>query len=120
MKAVAPYLQVTPDCVAAGHSFVATDAEHRILGVAQIHPGDAKHGNLDLLFVDPDQMGKGAGRVLYLEAAQRLRDAGDTVMTILSDPGARGFYERMGAAFIEDRPSDVFKGRKLPWLEMRL
>lgn len=120
MQACAPYLRVTSDCIMAGHSFVALDREDRVIGVAQIHPGDAENGNLDLLFVDPDQMGTGAGRILFQEAAHRLREAGETAMTILSDPEARGFYERMGAVFIKDRPSDVFEGRKLPWLEMKL
>jgi GNAT superfamily N-acetyltransferase len=120
IDACAPYLRVTPECVAAGHSFVALDHEDHVLGVAQIHPGDAARGNLDLLFIDPREIGTGAGRVLFQEAAHRLREAGETVMTILSDPDARGFYERMGAVFIEDRPSDVFEGRQLPWLEYRL
>jgi hypothetical protein len=35
LEACAPYLQVTPDCVTAGHSFVALDHQDRVLGVAQ-------------------------------------------------------------------------------------
>ncbi|WP_420433964.1 GNAT family N-acetyltransferase [Hyphobacterium sp.] len=120
VKACAPYLRVTPDRATAGCSFVALDHLDRILGVAQIAPGETLHGSLDLLFIEPEAIGTGAGRVLFQEAAHRLREAGDSVMTILSDPDARGFYEKMGAVFIEDRPSDVFEGRKLPWLEYPL
>lgn len=119
IKACAPWLRVEPHCVNAGHAFVALDQDECILGVCQIDPG-GKSGNLDLLFIDPDAIGTGAGRVLFQEAAQRLREAGVETMTILSDPDARGFYEAMGAVFITDRPSDVFPGRTLPWLEMKL
>lgn len=119
IDACAPYLRVEPHCVSAGHAFVALDHEDRIVGVCQLDP-EGKSGNLDLLFIDPDAIGTGAGRVLFQEAAQRLREAGVETMTILSDPDARGFYEAMGAVFIADRPSDVFEGRNLPWLEMRL
>ncbi len=119
VEACRPYLRIEPHCVDAHHAFVALDHEDRIVGVCQIDPGHSA-GNLDLLFIEPDQIGTGAGRVLFQEAAQRLREAGETVMTILSDPDARGFYEAMGADFIEDRPSDVFEGRTLPWLEYQL
>jgi GNAT superfamily N-acetyltransferase len=119
IAACQPYLRVEPHCVDAGHAFVALDHENRICGVGQIDVGGAS-GNLDLLFIEPDTIGSGTGRVLFQEAAQRLREAGETVMTILSDPDARGFYEKMGAVFVEDRPSDVFAGRVLPWLEYRL
>jgi GNAT superfamily N-acetyltransferase len=119
VEACRPYLRIEPHCVEAHHAFVALDHEDRIVGVCQIDPDNAS-GNLDLLFIEPGQIGTGVGRVLFQEAAQRLREAGETVMTILSDPDARGFYEAMGAVFVEDRPSDVFDGRTLPWLEMAL
>lgn len=119
VEACRPYLRIEPHCVRAQHAFVALDHEDRIVGVCQIDPGNAS-GNLDLLFIEPDAIGTGAGRVLFQEAAQRLREAGVKTMTILSDPDARGFYEAMGAVFIADRPSDVFEGRNLPWQEMRL
>lgn len=119
VEACRPYLRIEPHCVRAHHAFVALDHEDRIVGVCQIDPGHSA-GNLDLLFIEPDAIGTGAGRVLFQEAAQRLREAGVETMTILSDPDARGFYEAMGAVFIADRPSDVFEGRNLPWLELRL
>lgn len=119
VEACRPYLRIEPHCVEAHHAFVALDHEDRIVGVCQIDPDNAS-GNLDLLFIEPGQIGTGVGRVLFQEAAQRLREAGETVMTILSDPDARGFYEAMGAVFVADRPSDVFDGRTLPWLEMAL
>lgn len=118
MAAVAPYLKVTPEAVAAGHTVVA-ELNSAIVGVCQIEPG-SKHGTLDLLFITPDAIGHGVGRLLFEDARTRLKAAGDTIMTILSDPDAEPAYLHMGARRVEMRPSDVFKGRKLPWLEMVL
>ncbi|MCF8880771.1 GNAT family N-acetyltransferase [Hyphobacterium sp. SN044] len=116
LETVAPYLQVDPDLIAGDFVRVAEDASGRALGVVQVDP-KGKAGTLDLLFIEPFAIGTGAGRALYDWAKARLKAAGETRITILSDPDARGFYERMGAVFITDRPSDVFKGRLLPWLE---
>ena len=67
-----------------------------VLGVATFE-GDPPEGELGLLFVEPDAMGRGVGRMLYqhvMEAAGRL---GFTRATIESDPNAEGFYLAMGA-----------------------
>jgi len=119
VAACAPYLRVEPHLVETGCAFVAEDDTNRILGVCQIDPG-GNSGTLDLLFIEPGAIGSGAGRALFDEAVRRMTARGEAQMTILSDPDARGFYERMGARFIEDRPSDVFEGRKLPWLEFEI
>jgi|TARA_R100000455_G_C6266935_1_gene122252 GNAT superfamily N-acetyltransferase len=119
VAACAPYLKVDPALIAGDFVRVADDASGRTLGVVQVDPG-GKAGTLDLLFIEPFAIGTGAGRMLYDWAKARLRAAGETQMTILSDPDARGFYERMGAVFITDRPSDVFEGRMLPWLEAEI
>lgn len=116
IAACAPYLRLEPHLVADGCAFVAEDNACNVTGVCQIDP-QGKSGTLDLLFIDPGAIGSGAGRALFAEAVRRMRARGETVITILSDPDARGFYEAMGARFIEDRPSDVFEGRYLPWLE---
>ena len=50
----------------------------------------------------------------------KLKARGETVMTILSDPYAEAAYIHMGAKRVAMRPSDVFKGRELPWLEVVL
>ena len=116
MAAVSPYLKVTPEAVAAGHTTVAEDADGTLLGVCQIDP-DGHSGTLDLLFISPEAIGKGVGRDLYEHAKAQLRALGHTVMTILSDPYAEPAYIHMGARRVSMRPSDVFKGRELPWLE---
>lgn len=120
IAACAPHLRVTPDAIPQGHSTVAENDAGEVIGVVQIAPGETEHGNLDLLFVEPQFIGQGVGRRLFEHARQALRDAGETRMTILSDPDAEATYLHMGAKRVEMRPSDVFKDRELPWLELAL
>lgn len=119
MEAVAPHLKVTESAIHEGRTTVAESAEGEILGVCQIDPGE-EHGSLDLLFISPTAIGKGVGRLLFEHAKDLLRARGETVMTILSDPYAEPAYLQMGAKRTDMRPSDVFEGRLLPWLEVKL
>jgi len=119
MAAVSPYLKVTSAAIAAGFTTVAEREDGVLLGVCQIEPGSDK-GTLDLLFVSPEAIGTGAGRALFDHAKAQLAAHGETVMTILSDPYAEPAYLHMGARRIAMRPSDVFPGRELPWLEVEL
>ena len=41
-------------------------------------------------------------------------------MTILADPNAAAFYERMGARYLRHAPSDAIPGRTLPFYEYDL
>lgn len=119
MADVAPHLRVTPDAIREGRATVAASEEGEILGVCQIDPGST-HGSLELLFISPTAIGKGVGQLLFGHAKDLLRARGETVMTILSDPYAEPAYIHMGARRVAMRPSDVFKGRELPWLEVPL
>ncbi|OLF78289.1 hypothetical protein AWH62_15755 [Maricaulis sp. W15] len=119
MAEVAPYLKVTAEDIEAGHTTVAELDDGTPLGVCQIDPG-GHHGTLDLLFITPAAIGKGVGRDLFEDAKAKLKARGETVMTILADPNAEAAYIHMGARRVAMRPSDVFKGRELPWLEVVL
>lgn len=119
MAAVSPCLKVTEEAVAAGHTTVAEAEDGTLLGVCQIDPAGTA-GTLDLLFIAPEAIGSGIGRALFGRAKDQLRALGHTVMTILSDPHAEPAYLHMGARRVEMRPSDVFPGRELPWLEVTL
>jgi len=119
MTAVAPHLKVTSQAIREGRATVAESEEGEILGVCQIEPG-SHHGSLDLLFISPTAIGQGVGQLLFEHAKDLLRARGETVMTILCDPYAEPAYLHMGAKRVAMRPSDVFKGRELPWLEVTL
>jgi len=69
---------------------------------------------LDHLFVDPDYIGQGLGRRLFRQ--MRLwADALDLgPVGILTDPHARGFYEKMQCRFVREIPSSI-PGRTIPY-----
>lgn len=67
-------------------------------------------------FVDPPYIGRGAGRLLWLDAVARARALGYDQLLIQSDPNAEGFYLRLGAQRIGEVPSAVQVGRALPLL----
>jgi hypothetical protein len=69
------------------------------------------------LFIEPSVIGTKIGQTLF-EAAVNLAEAKEgTCLSILSDPFAAAFYERMGATKIGEAPSDAISGRELPLFE---
>jgi GNAT superfamily N-acetyltransferase len=112
-------LRVSPAAVRDGRAFVAIDAADRPLGVAQIDPVE-EDIDLGLLFVDPLAMRLGVGRQLLRHAMDAAARAGATRMTVLADPYAAPFYERMGARFVNMAPSDAVPGRLLPFYHLDL
>ena len=65
-------------------------------------------------------IGGGTGRTLFEEAVRLARRLGYRHMAILADPNAAPFYQRMGARFVRDAPSDAIPGRTLPLYEYDL
>jgi hypothetical protein len=53
------------------------------------------------MFLEPDLIGRGYGRRLWSESLAVASGSHDR-MLIMSDPGARGFYEAMGAVLEEE------------------
>jgi GNAT superfamily N-acetyltransferase len=72
------------------------------------------------MFVDPLVLNRGVGRVLFEAAAALARRLGAQRMAILAEPNAAPFYERMGARFVTNAPSDAIPGRTLPLYEYDL
>lgn len=62
---------------------------------------------LDHIFVHPDFIGKRVGTELISFAKELCRQRNISCLYILSDPNAKGFYERIGAQFIEEVPSNI-------------
>ena len=74
---------------------------------------------LDDCWVAPGYIGRGYGRMMFEHMVGTLRSVGGITLEILSDPNAEGFYRRMGAVRVGERPSRV-DGRPLPVLEYRV
>lgn len=65
---------------------------------------------LDHIFVHPDFIGKRVGSKLISFAKELCRRKDIIYLHILSDPNAKGFYNKIGAQYIEEVPSNI-KGR---------
>ena len=119
MRLSAAALAVPEDDIGTGRVLVAVDTAGHLLGMATVLGGDDTV-DLDALFVDPPAIGSGAGRALFAAALDLARGLGARRMTILADPNAAVFYERMGARFLRNAPSDAIPGRSLPLYEYDL
>jgi GNAT superfamily N-acetyltransferase len=119
MRRCLPSLTVSEQSIAEGRVLVATDEAGRAIGTVSVMP-DGDDAELGLMFVDPAAIGGGIGRALFGEAIKLARRLGYRRMTILADVNAARFYERMGARFLHDAPSDAIPGRTLPFYEYDL
>jgi GNAT superfamily N-acetyltransferase len=123
MRLCVPSLTVSEQSIAHGRVLVATDDAGRTIGTVSVMPDDEGGGDcaeLGLMFVDPAAIGGGIGRALFDEAVKLARRLGHRRMTILADVNAAPFYQRMGARFLHDAPSDAIPGRTLPFYEYEL
>lgn len=98
---------------------IVAEIDDEVAGVAAIAP-DGSQFEVALFFVDPTQMGKGVGAVLFNAMVTRARQEEVGALRILSDPNAVEFYRKMGARMIGTEPSDAIPGRRLPLMEIEL
>jgi GNAT superfamily N-acetyltransferase len=82
--------------IAEGRVRVAVDASERRLGFSVVNPVEAGRCELDDLFVEPDWMGTGIGRLLVDDVAVRAAAGGASHVDVIANPNALGFYERVG------------------------
>ena len=114
-------LQVGAEQIAAGDVWVATAADRSVAGVVALGPAEQPNTlDLDKLFVEPKWIRTGVGRMLMAHAIDEARRRGAKRLTILADPNAAGFYERNGARWIGEAPSDAIPGRSVPLYEIKL
>lgn len=113
-----PLLTISPDEISELSIFVL-EKDRRILGFYGLREFE---GNMELLylFVEPSEMHRGYGRLLWDHAVETASAAGSRRVLIESDPNAEPFYLAMGARRIGEAPSSVQPGRRLPLLELPL
>lgn len=73
---------------------------------------------LDDLWLEPAEIGRGSGRLLFEHACSRAIASGARVLEWDADPHAVGFYERMGASTVGWSESPL--GRRLPLMRLTL
>ncbi|HEX7303927.1 GNAT family N-acetyltransferase [Lentzea sp.] len=117
LESVREELTFHADDVAERHVVVAV-LEDRVVGFYSLD-GVPPQGELGNLWLRPDRIGTGLGRVLWEHALAGAAAAGFEHLDIDSEPFAEGFYLRMGAERIGATPSGSIPGRVLPRLRVR-
>jgi GNAT superfamily N-acetyltransferase len=75
---------------------------------------------LDALFVEPEYIGKGVGRLLIEHAKKQAKQLGYITIVIQGDPHAEHFYTSVGALHSGTRESGSIPGRQLPLFIIRI
>ncbi|MFQ1062402.1 GNAT family N-acetyltransferase [Bordetella trematum] len=92
--------ELTPrvGCIAQ-RPFVLAESAGRCLGFYSLQPpaGDGEGWALDNLWVAPDSIGRGLGRLLLADARALARSRGIELLHIDADPHAEPFYLSQGA-----------------------
>jgi GNAT superfamily N-acetyltransferase len=82
--------------IADGRVRVAADASGRLLGFSVVLPIRDGRCELDDLFVEPEWMRRGVGRLLVAALTARAAAAGASHVDVIANPNALAFYERLG------------------------
>jgi len=101
---------VEPDGSVRIRVAVSADA---IVGFATVLPLSSSVGELDGLFVEPDVMRQGVGRVLIDDAVAIARAAGVERIEVTANPRALGFYERLGFVAMGEVPTRFGPGIRM-------
>ena len=88
--------------IAEGRVRVAVDASRRRLGFSVVLAAAGDRVELDDLFVEPDAMRRGVGRLLVADVVSRATAARATCIDVTANANAVGFYERLGFAVTGD------------------
>jgi GNAT superfamily N-acetyltransferase len=96
------------------HAFYVLETDGTVVGFYALLPRAAHEVELEALFVEPQHIGKGYGRMLIEHAKATSRRSGAKMMTVQSDPNAVRFYLAAGGKPTGKRPSGSMVGRDLP------
>ena len=89
-------LTITPEFVGRNEVYAAILNEE-ILGFYAL-VGEGREIQLEHLWVSPERIGTGVGRLLFDHAVRRAASLGAEILRVEADPNAEGFYRRMGAS----------------------
>ncbi len=106
-------LRLRRDEVVARRTVVA-ERDGTVLGLATLD-GEPPDGALGLLFVEPDAIGGGVGRMLYRHVLEEAGRLGFARVTIESDRNAEPFYLAMGAQRHTDHRLDTHLPVLVAW-----
>ena len=113
MAACADELTVTPKQIAEDILFLAETPA--LAGCAALRQtNDPTTAEVKTFFIDPDHQKQGVGRILWAHLLDAAKSCGTTRLVLDADPGAEGFYKKLGFETIGRAPSGAIPGRFLP------
>ncbi len=99
---------------------VAVSDDGRLAGFYALGDLNDDGGEVWFFFVDLPFIGSGVGRRLFEDMVATARSRGLRELRIGADPGAAGFYERLGAVRVGEVPSNSVPDRVLPSYQLKL
>jgi N-acetylglutamate synthase-like GNAT family acetyltransferase len=119
MEACRDDLTVTPAEIIDQPVYVLEERQ-ALIGYYELCATSADEVLLHSLFVEPEAIGHGHGKRLWLHAVENARRLGFHSLSLHSEPHAEGFYRAMGAVRVGEVPSPVMPGRLLPLMRFSL
>lgn len=119
MKNVTPILTIHAETIATSEYWVL-ETDGVVQGYYSLEAPIEDSITLENLFIVPEAIGKGYGKTLLRHALQTAVERGFKVVTLDSDPNAEGFYLKLGAERVGERPSNIMANRILPLMRFDL
>ena len=111
-------LTITPDFIKENYVFHIQNNNDEIIGFYAFIVHE-KQIILDSLFILPEEIGKGLGRILMNDFLEKIKKFKPENSIVEADPNAENFYKKFGFETI-DYKSTKIKGRFLPIMKLNL
>lgn len=113
-----PYLTVSKEYIKT-NSVYNLQIEDRIVGYYSFFHESENIIKLDNLFVLPEFIGKGLGKILMSDFLMRLKNQGIQKVVLNSEPNAEDFYAKFGFVKVGQIETSI-KDRYLPIMELKI
>ena len=109
---------VDPDFINENPTFVYI-RDNQIIGFYSLNL-KGRFCELEFMYVKPEVIGKGIGAILWHHMIKQCKKNEIEMITLVTSPQARGFYEKMGAKHSGDVPSLLDETKIIPKLYYKL
>lgn len=111
-------LTITPKYIDENQVIKVTK-EEQLVGFYAYQASNSKVVKLNFLFIEPDFIGKGYGKILMKDFLKRVEKDGYESATLDADPNAEKFYRSFGFDVV-GKLKTAIKDRFLPIMELKI
>ncbi len=104
-------LTITPEFVRNNEVHAAVEDERAVGFYALV--GEGHRIELEHLWISPEYIGKGVGRLLFEHVLLKAASLGAETVQLEADPNAEGFYRRMGAERVGENVYEIEGQRRV-------